>query len=133
MESEQDLAYGGRLADWELHTIDELAQEALEAATQREFIRHEQKFLDAYIRDLQRDATADTQARRSLIRARARLDAKAQGRTLTGWREVHGTHSIDWVYDPAGTDRAPDGYDQNKARLEYEERQKRKPNLRSVS
>jgi hypothetical protein len=132
MESDQDRAYGGRLADWEITTIDELAQEALEAATQREFIRHEQKFVDAYVRDLQRDCTADTQVRRSLVKARARLDAKAQGRTLTYWKEVHGTHSMDWVYDPAGTDRAPDGYDLNKARKEYDERQKR-PRLRSVS
>lgn len=132
MESEQDRAYGGRLADWEIATIDELAQEALDSATEREFIRHERNFLDAWVRDLQRDCIADTRARRSLIRARARLDAKAQGRSLTYCREEHGTHSIDHVYDPNGTDPTPKWWNTDKMRAEYEARQKR-PKLRSVS
>lgn len=50
---------------------------------------------------------------------------------LTGWRETRGSHSVDWVYDPTGTDRPPaDGdYDIDKAKAEYKARRK----LRSVS
>lgn len=140
MESDQDRAYGGRLADWEIATIDELAQEALDAATMREFIRHEQKFLDAYVCDLQRDCIADTQIRRTLAKARARLDAKAQGKTLTYCRQDRGTHSVDHVWDPAGTDTPPNWWNMVEAKADHDKRQERakqdrsKPShLRSVS
>lgn len=42
-----------------------------------------------------------------VARAVAGFRARAQGRKLTGWREVRGTHGIDHVADPFGTDRPP--------------------------
>jgi len=40
-------------------------------------------------------------------RAVAGIRAREAGRSLTGWREVRGTHGIDHVRDPFGTDRPP--------------------------
>lgn len=50
---------------------------------------------------------------------------------LTGWRETRGTHGIDYVYDPAGTDLPPvnEAWDLDKAKAEYKARRK----LRVVS
>lgn len=42
-----------------------------------------------------------------ITRAAAGLRAKAIGQRLTGWREVRGTHGIDYEADKAGTDRPP--------------------------
>lgn len=42
-----------------------------------------------------------------VTRAVAGMRARAQGRVATGWREVRGTHAVDYVPDPFGTDRPP--------------------------
>jgi hypothetical protein len=42
-----------------------------------------------------------------ITRAANGLRARANGHRLTGWREVRGTHGIDYVHDRAGTDRPP--------------------------
>lgn len=42
-----------------------------------------------------------------ITRAAAGLRARAQGLRATGWREVRGTHGIDYIPDPNGTDRPP--------------------------
>jgi hypothetical protein len=35
------------------------------------------------------------------------LRARADGRRITGWRETRGTHGIDYLPDPKGTDKPP--------------------------
>lgn len=42
-----------------------------------------------------------------ITRAACGLRARADGRRLTGWCEVRGTHGIDYVADKAGTDKPP--------------------------
>lgn len=42
-----------------------------------------------------------------ITRAACGLRARSEGRRLTGWREVRGTHGIDYVADKAGTDKPP--------------------------
>jgi urease accessory protein UreF len=55
--------------------------------------------------------TRDDLARRCspeyVQRAVAGIRARRQGRSLTGWREVRGSHAISHVADPFGTDRPP--------------------------
>lgn len=42
-----------------------------------------------------------------ISRAAAGLRAKATGQRITGWRETRGTHGVDYLPDPKGTDRPP--------------------------
>lgn len=42
-----------------------------------------------------------------ITRAAAGIRARTQGLRATGWREVRGTHGIDYIADPNGTDRPP--------------------------
>ena len=60
-----------------------------------------------------------------IARAAAGVRIRADGRRVTGWREVRGSNGMDWVYDPTGADRAPDGYSIERAKAEYDERRKR--------
>lgn len=46
-------------------------------------------------------------SRGHITRAAAGLRAKADGRRLTGWREVRGTHGVDYVPAKDGTDVPP--------------------------
>jgi hypothetical protein len=50
--------------------------------------------------------------------------AASTGKPLTGWRETRGSHGIDYVYDPAGTDRPPadEPWDRDKAKAEWQAR-----------
>ena len=45
-----------------------------------------------------------------IARAAAGLRARTRGQRITGWREVRGSHGMDWVPDPNGTATPPPGY-----------------------
>jgi hypothetical protein len=62
---------------------------------------HPRPWLEATKRDLAKNTPA------YVARVVNGLRARAQGRTVTGWREVRGTHHLSYVPDPAGTDRPP--------------------------
>lgn len=47
------------------------------------------------------------------------------GRRLTGCREVRGTHAIDYVWDPEGTDTPPEWWNRDEARAIAERRNER--------
>lgn len=42
-----------------------------------------------------------------ITRAANGLRARSNGQRLTGWRETRGTHGIDYIADPKGTDKPP--------------------------
>lgn len=65
-----------------------------------------------------------------IARAARALRVNPDGKRITYWRETRGTHGLDYVYDPTGTDTAPAGYDLGLAKADYDERQRRR--LRSV-
>jgi hypothetical protein len=56
----------------------------------------------------------------------------ADGRKITRWKEVRGTHGMDWVYHPTGTDTPPAGYSIAVAKERWEESQQRKRRLESA-
>lgn len=62
-----------------------------------------------------------------ITRVASSLRTRADGQKITGWREVHGTHSIDWVYDPEGCASPPAGYSIPRAKADYTHRTGRKP------
>lgn len=69
---------------------------------------HPPRNLEAWRNACRKDMLANETTHRGYIeRAAGGLRARADGRRLTGWREVRGTHGIDYVADKAGTDRPP--------------------------
>lgn len=69
---------------------------------------HPPRSIAAWRAAAEREQLANEQAHPGFIaRAAAGLRARTQGLRATGWREVRGTHGIDYVADPNGTDRPP--------------------------
>lgn len=64
--------------------------------------------LDAWVAAVRADILRMERDRPGHIkRVVAGLRAREQGKRVTGWREVRGTHSVSHVRDPEGTDRPP--------------------------
>jgi hypothetical protein len=75
-----------------------------------------------------RDAAAREQIENERLRpgfiprAAAGLRARAEGRRITGCREIRGTHGMSHDYDPNGTDTPPAWWSRDQAKREYDER-----------
>lgn len=64
--------------------------------------------LDAWVAAVRADILRMERDRPGHIkRVVAGLRAREQGKRVTGWREVRGTHSVSHIRDPEGTDRPP--------------------------
>lgn len=69
---------------------------------------HPPRGVAAWRSDCRQDMLANERAHPGYITSAANgIRAKATGRRLTGWRETRGTHGIDYLPDPKGTDRPP--------------------------
>lgn len=89
------------LHDYDL--LDEYARHLLDQQVADGFAPHHPR---AWLRATQADI-AKRCSPEYVERAVAGVRARRAGRRLTGWREVRGTHAIDHVRDPFGTDKPP--------------------------
>lgn len=62
-----------------------------------------------------------------IARAAGALRVSEDGKRITYWTETRGTHGIDWIYSPTGTDHPPrdQGYSLDIAKADYDARQRR--------
>jgi hypothetical protein len=61
-------------------------------------------------RELDRESYEPGYLRRTAAGIKRRRAEAKIGLRITGWREVRGSHSVDWVPDPMGTANPPSGY-----------------------
>jgi hypothetical protein len=50
------------------------------------------------------------------------MEARARGQRITQCREVRGTHGMDYIWDPAGTDDPPSWWNRDVAKRAEEAR-----------
>lgn len=99
--------------------VDHRMQEAIEA-------QHPPKNVTAWRRAARQQEIENEKAYPGFIaRAAAGLRVRADGKRITNCRAVRGTHGMDYVWDPHGTETWPDGYSRDVAKANYDERQKR--------
>jgi hypothetical protein len=59
------------------------------------------------------------------------IQAHSEGKRLTYCKLVRGTHGLDYIYDPEGTDDPPAWWNRDAAKLAEEKYQERQAELRS--
>jgi hypothetical protein len=95
-------------APWTDGELETLIQFRLTAAINE---GHPPRNAAAFLADQKKRELANEEARPGWIRrCAAGILAAKEGRKITGWRWMRGTHSGTYVRDPYGTDEPPKGY-----------------------